>query len=290
MLRSKKIVLGITGGIAAYKAAELTRLLQKQGADIQVAMTQNATRFIAPLTFEALTKNRVICDMFDSETDPLSHINWGQKSDLIIIAPATANFIAKMAHGIADDFLSSMVVASTAPILVCPAMNSEMYLKRITQKNILCLEETGCTIMSPTVGELACNTDGPGRLPDPSDIAEQALFMLADHDLSGLNILISAGPTRELIDPVRYISNRSSGKMGYRLAGAAAMRGAKVTLVSGPTALAPPHNVNLVPVNSASEMEAEIFRFSSEANVIIKAAAVADYRVARPSNKKIKIL
>jgi phosphopantothenoylcysteine decarboxylase/phosphopantothenate--cysteine ligase len=283
-----KIILGITGGIAAYKSAELVRILQKEGAEIQVAMTRNATRFISPLTFEALTKNKVIWDMFNPETPPLAHITWGQESDLIIIAPATANFIAKMAHGIADDFLSTMVLASTAQILLCPAMNSEMYDNSITQENIKKLMKNGCIVMEPGEGELACNTEGPGRLPEPIDIAEQALLMLSHQDLSGLKILITAGPTLESIDPVRYITNRSSGKMGYALARAAAMRGASVTLISSPTSLTPPQGVEFYAVKSALEMKKQVFNFNKGMDVIIKAAAVADYRPVKPASRKIK--
>lgn len=283
-----KIILGITGGIAAYKSAELVRILQKEGSGIKVAMTRNATRFISPLTFEALTKNNVIWDMFNPETPPLAHITWGQEPDLIIIAPATANFIAKMAHGIADDFLSTMVLAATAQILLCPAMNSEMYANSITQENIKKLMKNGCIVMEPGEGELACNTEGPGRLPEPIDIAEQALLMLSHKDLSGLKILITAGPTLESIDPVRYITNRSSGKMGYALARAAAMRGAVVTLISGPTSLTPPHGVKFHAVKSALEMKKQVFNFNKGMDVIIKAAAVADYRPVKPASRKIK--
>jgi phosphopantothenoylcysteine decarboxylase/phosphopantothenate--cysteine ligase len=283
-----KITLGITGGIAAYKSAELVRILQKEGAEIQVAMTRNATRFISPLTFEALTKNKVIWDIFNPDTPPLAHITWGQESDLIIIAPVTANFIAKMAHGIADDFLTTMILASTTRILLCPAMNSEMYANSITQENIKKLTERGCIIMKPGEGELACNTEGPGRLPDPVDIAEQALLMLSRQDLSGLKILITAGPTQESIDPVRYITNRSSGKMGYALARAAAMRGASVTLISGPTSLTPPRGVEYHAVISAKEMKELVYKFNKGKDVIIKAAAVADYRPVKSAIRKIK--
>lgn len=283
-----KIILGITGGIAAYKSPELVRILQKEGSEIKVAMTRNATRFISPLTFEALIKNKVIWDMFNPETPPLAHITWGQESDLIIIAPATANFIAKMAHGIADDFLSTMVLASSAQILLCPAMNSEMYANSITQENIKKLIGNGCTVMEPGEGELACNTEGSGRLPEPIDIAEQALLMLSHQDLSGLKILITAGPTMESIDPVRYITNRSSGKMGYALARAAAMRGASVTLISGPTSLTPPQGVEFHAVKSALEMKKQVFNFNKGMDVIIKAAAVADYRPVKPASRKIK--
>jgi phosphopantothenoylcysteine decarboxylase/phosphopantothenate--cysteine ligase len=287
-MEKKKIILGITGGIAAYKIPELVRIFTKAGHDVRVAMTKNATWFIAPLTFEALSKNRVITGMFEGNIDPLAHISWGQESDLVIIAPATANFIAKAAHGIADDFLSSMVVAATAPMLICPAMNSKMYLNPITQENIKKLNNKGYVIMKPGEGELACNTEGQGRLPDPVDIAEQAFHILENKDLKGLKIMVTAGPTIEPIDPVRYITNRSSGKMGYAIAHKAAMRGADVTLISGPTNIKPPLGVNLIRVNTAEEMMDAVFAHRAEMDAIIKAAAVADFRPALSSNQKIK--
>jgi phosphopantothenoylcysteine decarboxylase / phosphopantothenate---cysteine ligase len=287
-MEKRKIIIGITGGIAAYKIPELVRIFIKAGHDVRVAMTGNATRFIAPLTLETLSKNRVITNMFEGNTDPLAHITWGQESDLVIIAPATANFLAKAAHGIADDFLSSMVVATTAPILICPAMNSEMYANSITQENIKKLNDKGCVIMKPGEGELACNTEGPGRLPDPADIAEQAFKILESKDLKGLKIMVTAGPTIEPIDPVRYITNRSSGKMGYAIARKAAMQGADVTLISGPTNIKPPVGVTLIRVNTAEEMRKAVISQHVEMDVIIKAAAVADYRPALCADQKIK--
>jgi phosphopantothenoylcysteine decarboxylase/phosphopantothenate--cysteine ligase len=287
-MRDKKIIVGVTGGIAAYKAAELVRILVKAGAETRVAMTSNATRFISPLTLETLSGNKVISEMFNPETHPISHITWGQESDLIIIAPATANFIAKMAHGLADDFLSTMVLASTARILVCPAMNSRMLTNPVTQENIKRIKERGCVVMETGEGELACHTEGPGRLPDPDEIAEQARMMLAEQDLSGLKLLVTAGPTIEAMDPVRYISNRSTGKMGYALARAAAMRGASVTLVSGPTSLPPPRGVKFLGVKSAEEMKEVVFECLDDIDVIIKAAAVSDYRPREVSAQKIK--
>ena len=287
-MEKSKIIIGVTGGIAAYKIPELVRILMKAGHDIRVAMTENATRFIAPLTFEALSKNRVITGMFDKNADPLAHISWGQESDLIIIAPATANFIAKAAHGIADDFLSTMVLAATAPVLICPAMNSEMYVNSITQENIKKLADQGCIIMTPGEGELACNTTGPGRLPEPAEIAEQAFLMISRQDLSGLKIMVTAGPTVEAIDPVRYITNRSSGKMGYAIARAAVMRGANVTLISGPTALTPPAGSITIKVKTAEEMKNAVFENHEKMDVIIKAAAVADYRPSQSADQKIK--
>lgn len=287
-MKKSKIIIGVTGGIAAYKIPELVRIFIKAGHDVRVAMTENATRFVTPLTFEALSKNKIITGMFENNTDPLAHISWGQESDLIIIAPATANFIAKAAHGIADDFLSTMLLASTAPVLICPAMNSEMYANSITQENIKKLADQGCIIMEPGEGELACNTTGPGRLPDPSEIAEQAFHMISGQDLSGLKIMVTAGPTAEAIDPVRYITNRSSGKMGYAIARAAVMRGAEVTLISGPTSLTPPAGSILINVKTAEEMKTAVFENHEKMDVIIKAAAVADYRPSESADQKIK--
>lgn len=288
IMEKRKIIIGVTGGIAAYKIPELVRIFIKAGHDVRVAMTKNATWFIAPLTLETLSKNKVITDMFEGSTDPLAHITWGQESNLVIIAPATANFIAKAAHGIADDFLSSMVVATTAPMLICPAMNSEMYANTITQENIKKLANKGYTIMKPGEGELACNTEGPGRLPDPTDIAEQAFHILEAQNLKGLKIMVTAGPTIEPIDPVRYITNRSSGKMGYSIARKAAMQGADVTLISGPTNIKPPLGVNFIKINTAEEMKNAVFAHRTEMDVIIKAAAVADYRPALSADQKIK--
>src|SRR4030042_1453471 len=253
-MKGRKVIVGVTGGIAAYKAAELVRLLAKEGAVTRVAMTHHATKFITPLTLETLSGNRVIADMWSPDTHPLDHITWGQESDLIILAPATANFIGKMAHGIGVDFLSTLVIAATARVLVCPAMNTQMYLNNAVQENLRILKARGCAIMEPEAGELACRTEGPGRLPEPEDIVEEARMLLSKQDLAGLSILVTAGATLEPLDPVRYISNRSSGKMGYALARAARMRGAKVTLVSGPPALKPPRDVALSRVKTAEDM------------------------------------
>ena len=287
-MKGRKVIVGVTGGIAAYKAAELVRLLAKEGAVTRVAMTHHATKFITPLTLETLSGNRVIADMWSPETHPLDHITWGQDSDLIIIAPATANFIGKMAHGIGDDFLSTLVIAATARVLVCPSMNSRMYLHPAVQENLRILKARGCAIMEPEAGELACRTEGPGRLPEPEDIVEEARMLLSKQDLSGLRILVTAGATLEPLDPVRYMSNRSSGKMGYALARAARMRGAKVTLVSGPTALKPPRDVALSRVKTAEEMRRTVLADCGQYDVIIKAAAVLDWRPKETSEHKIK--
>ena len=288
MIKEKRIVIGITGGIAAYKAAELVRILVKEGASVRVAMTCNATKFVAPLTFEALSGNKAVWDMFDPSTEPIGHITWGQETDLMIIAPATANFIAKMAHGIADDFLSSIALASTAKILVCPAMNTQMYLNPATQENLRLISSRGCTVMKPGEGELACRTEGPGRLPSPEEIAGLARILLTEQDLKGLKIIVTAGPTQEPVDPVRYITNRSSGKMGYAIAGAAAMRGATVTLISGPVALTPPAGVEFHQIRTAEEMRQAVLPAAGRSDVIIKAAAVSDYRPSETALQKIK--
>ena len=287
-MKGRKVIVGVTGGIAAYKAAELVRLLVKEGAVTRVAMTRHATKFVTPLTLETLSGNRVVADMWDPETRPLDHITWGQESDLIILAPATANFIGKMAHGIGDDFLSTVVIAATARVLVCPSMNTQMYLSQAVQENLRILRARGYTIMEPGSGELACHTEGPGRLPEPEDIVEEARRLLSRQDLSGLRILVTAGATLEPLDPVRYMSNRSSGKMGYALARAASMRGAKVTLVSGPTALKPPRDVALSRVKTAEEMRRAVLAECQQYDVIIKAAAVLDWRPKETAAHKIK--
>jgi phosphopantothenoylcysteine decarboxylase/phosphopantothenate--cysteine ligase len=287
-MKEKKVIVAVTGGIAAYKAAELVRLLVKAGAQTRVAMTGNATKFVAPLTFEALSGSRVAWDMWNHESDPMDHINWGQDADLIIIAPATANFIGKLAHGIGDDFLSTMMLAATAKTLVCPSMNTQMFQNPAVQKNIKELKERGYFLMEPSEGELACGTEGPGRLPEPVDILEQARTLMADQDLSGLRILVTAGPTVEPLDPVRYLTNRSSGKMGYALASAARRRGADVMLVSGPTDLEPPIDVTFCQVETTEEMKRAVLDSSEQYDVIIKAAAVSDYRPREKAAHKIK--
>jgi len=287
-MKDKKIIVGITGGIAAYKAAELVRLFIKAGAQVRVAMTKSATRFVTPLTFEALSGNRVIWDMWGQEETTIDHITWGQKSDLIIIAPATANIIAKMAHGIADDFLSTMVVAATAKILVCPSMNDQMLTNKAVQDNLRILKERNFAVMEPGEGQLACHSEGPGRLPEPQEIVEYAWTLLSPQNLSGQKVLITAGPTIEPIDPVRYISNRSSGRMGFALAKAARRRGASVTLVSGPVSLMPPYDVTSISVKTAEEMRNAVLENRPGCDIIIKAAAVSDYRPKESAQQKIK--
>lgn len=287
-MKGKQIVVGVTGGIAAYKAAELVRLLVKEGAVVRVAMTRHAAHFVGPLTFEALSGNPVILDMFEDEAGTMAHIRWGQEADLCILAPATANLIAKMAHGIADDFLSTLLLASTARILLCPAMNTHMYLHPAVQENLERLRKRGVTILEPGEGPLACGAEGPGRLPDPGTILEEAWGLLSPKDLAGLRILVTAGPTQEPLDPVRYLTNRSSGKMGYAVARAARRRGAEVTLVSGPTAIAPPRGVRVVRVRTALDMEKAVSEASGGCSVIVKAAAVSDYRPLAEAPQKLK--
>ena len=287
-MKGKQVIVGISGGIASYKSARLVRLFVQADVLTRVAMTSNATRFITPLTFEALSGNRVIHDMFDREGTSIEHISWGQEADLIIIAPATANIIAKTAHGIADDFLSTMIIAATAKILICPSMNSRMFMNPAVKHNLSLLKERGMTVMEPGEGELACHTEGPGRLPEPADIFEQALILLSEQDLKGLKILVTAGPTTEPIDPVRYITNRSSGKMGYALARAARRRGASVTLVSGPTSLKPPLGVKFCSVKTTEDMMRSVFENRPDTDIIIKAAAVSDYRPRESASRKIK--
>jgi len=287
-VKRKGVVVGITGGIAAYKAAELVRLLVKDRLIVRVAMTRSATRFVTPLTFEALSGNRVVYDMFDQDGTVMDHIRWGQESDLIIIAPATADFIGKMAHGIGDDFLSTCVIAATARILVCPSMNDRMFMNPAVQENLRVLRSRGIAVLEPGQGGLACGAEGPGRLPEPAEILEQARVLLSEKDLFGHKILISAGPTVEPIDPVRYITNRSSGKMGYALARAAVRRGAKVVLVSGPTGLKAPTGVVFCPAKTADEMYRLVFENREGCDIVIKAAAVSDYRPRECAGRKVK--
>jgi len=286
-MKNRKVIVGVTGGIAAYKTAELVRLLLKEKAHVRVAMTENAARFVAPLTFEALSGSPVIQDMWQHGRS-MDHIFWGQESDLIIIAPATANFLAKLAHGIGDDFLSTLLIAATARILICPSMNDQMFLNPIVQDNLRLLKERGMAVMQPGEGPLACRTSGPGRLPEPEDILEYAGCLLTEQNLSGLRILVTAGPTVEPIDPVRFISNRSSGKMGYALARAARRRGAKVTLVSGPCSQTPPYGVAFLPVKTAEDMRRAVLENQSETDILIKAAAVCDFRPKTVQAQKIK--
>ncbi len=287
-LKGKKIVVGVSGGIACYKALELVRLLKKAGADVNVAMTRNATRLISPMTFEVLSGRRVIWDMFQHETHEIEHIKWAQQSDLIIVAPATANIISKAACGIGDDFMSTMLIAATTKVLICPSMNTHMLKNEAIQQNILTLKNRGYEIMDPESGELACRSEGPGRLPEPDTIFEKACMMLSRKDLDGLTILVTAGPTREPIDPVRFVSNRSTGKMGFAIARVARRRGAKVILVSGITKEQVPLGVEFIEVQTALEMRDAVLDHFESCDAVVKAAAVSDYRPAETAGHKIK--
>jgi len=289
MWKDRKIVLGVTGGIAAYKAAELTREIVRRGGVVKVVMTRNALEFITPLTMATLSGHRVHTDMFDPERGhDIDHIALARWADLMIIAPATANFIGKVAGGIADDLLTTVVMATRSPVLVCPAMNDAMWANPVVGENTDKLRRLGCTVVEPAHGDLACGTEGKGRLADLDEILERATDLLSPRDLVNERILVTAGPTREPFDPVRFITNYSSGKMGYALARAARQRGAKVVLVSGPTALPAPVGVEVVPVRSACEMRDAVLARLEDATVIVKAAAVADYRPAVCAEQKIK--
>lgn len=288
-LSGKNFILGVSGGIAAYKSVELLRLLQKAGAVVNVAMTQNAARFVTPLTFAAISGHRVFMDMFSEKTDePMWHISWAEVADAVIIAPATANIIARLANGIADDALTTLMLAVTTPKLICPAMNTHMYENIAVQRNLDILQADGCIIVEPGDGELACGAYGPGRMAEPKTIAGHAAACFYSKDFAGKKVLVTAGPTREPIDPVRFISNPSSGKMGYELARAAAARGADVVLVSGPSHLEVPAGTRIIKVVTAAEMASAVFENAGDADIVIKVAAVSDYRPVAPAGHKIK--
>ena len=291
MLNGKKIVLGVTGGIAVYKAVDLVSRLRKQGAEVRVIMTEHAQQFVTPLTFKEISGNKVAVSMWEANQEfNVEHIALANWADAFVVAPATANILAKMANGIADDLLSTTLLAAQAPIIVCPAMNTGMYQNPITQENIAKLEAHGVTVMPPAVGYLACGVSGPGRLPEPQQIVEfiDAFFAKKDGDMVGLKVLVTAAGTREPIDPVRFVGNRSSGKMGYAIAQMAAQRGAEVLLVTGPSALAIPPNVKGVKVETTHEMLEAVMAAYDEMDVVIKAAAVADYRPRDVADQKIK--
>ena len=290
MLKGKTIVLGVTGGIACFKAAALASLLVKQHANVQVIMTENATKFVTPLTFEQLTGQKALTDTFDRNFQhSVEHIAVADRADLVLIAPATANIIAKLAHGLADDMLTTTVLACDCPKAIAPAMNTKMYENPVTQDNLATLRRYGWEVAEPASGHLACGTEGKGKLPEPETLLESVLHAVAhEKDLAGKKVLVTAGPTREALDPVRYLTNRSSGRMGYAIARAAARRGAEVTLVSGPTALPRPGYMEIVDVESAREMFDAVTSRAPEMDIIIKAAAVADYRPADVAEDKIK--
>ena len=284
------VVLGVTGGIAVYKACELLRLLQKRGIDVFVVMTQNACRFVAPLTFETLSGHPVAVDTFDRpQTWEVEHIALAKRADLFLIAPATANIMGKMACGIADDMLSTTVMATRAPVLSAPAMNTGMWENAAVQQNVKTLRARGVEIVAPVSGHLACGDNGAGKLEDVAVIAERACELLfAKKDMEGLRVMVTAGPSREALDPVRYISNRSSGKMGYAIAQAAQKRGAEVTLLSGPVAIEAPQGVKLVPFTTTQELLDRASELAQEQDLLIQAAAPADYRAKEIAPQKIK--
>ena len=280
MDRKKTVVLCVTGGIACYKSAMLASLLVKRGYDVEVVMTRNATEFIGPHTFDSLTHNRTMVDTFDRNfQNHVEHVALADKADLLIVAPATANVLAKAAHGIADDMLTTTILACSCPKLAAPAMNTRMYENPVTQDNLETLRRYGWQVIEPKSGRLACGAVGMGKMPEPEELLEAVDHAVRyEKDLAGLRLLVTAGPTREALDPVRFLSNHSSGKMGYAVARAASDRGAEVTLVTGPTALKPPAFVETVEVTSAQEMFDAVTRRAQEQDIIVKAAAVADYR------------
>jgi len=290
MLKGKRVVLGVTGGIAAYKAAEFVRLLVKEEVDVHVVMTENAQEFVTPLTFQTLSGNPVVTDPFALLEDAeIGHIALADLAELVVILPATANIIGKIANGIADDFLSTMVMATKAPVLLVPSMNVNMWENKALQKNIQTLIGIGYYLMDPGEGELACHWYGKGRLPELNEVVEKMEDLLSPKDLKGEQVLITGGPTQEPIDPVRFITNRSSGKMGVALAKMARRRGAEVILITGPGSLPPPRrDIQWVPVRSAEEMREAVFAHLEGSSVVIKSAAVSDYRPKAASEKKIK--
>ncbi|MEA3465437.1 MAG: bifunctional phosphopantothenoylcysteine decarboxylase/phosphopantothenate--cysteine ligase CoaBC [Thermodesulfobacteriota bacterium] len=289
MFKDKKIVLGVCGGIAVYKAVELLRLFVKAGADVSVVMTRSAQEFVTSLTFQTLSGNPVHSELFDLyQEKTIGHISLADRADLVVIAPATANVIGKVAGGIADDLLTTMLMATRAPVLFAPAMNVHMYENPIYQRNEVDLRELGYHFIDPDHGALACGYEGKGKLPAPEAIFAAAQHVLSPQDLAGQTFLVTAGPTREELDPVRYISNYSSGKMGYAVASAAKQRGADVVLISGPTCLPPPTGMKVIPVVSAAQMHDEAFRELPAATVVIKSAAVVDYRPASIAGHKLK--
>ena len=288
-MEKRNIVLGVTGGIACYKVLELVRLLVQDSCSVRVVMTRGAAEFVTPLSFQTLSGAPVATDLFSlTQESEIGHIDLADSADLLVIAPATANVIGKLAAGIADDLLTTVVLATQAPVLVAPAMNVHMLAHPLVQANLAKLRGAGYHVMETASGSLACGYEGKGRLPEPPVIVEEIRALLRSKDLAGEHIVVTAGPSREPLDPVRYLSNRSSGKMGYALARAAARRGARVTLVSGPTALAPPTGVRTVPVVTAEEMRGAVLAEFESATAVFMAAAVADYRPHAPAAQKMK--
>ena len=290
ILRNKEIIVGICGGIAAYKTAELIRLLSRRGANVHVVMTKNAMQFVTPLTFQTLSGNPVIHEMFELfRGSKIGHIALSDIADLLVISPAPANIIGKIANGIAEDFLTTMVMATTVPVFFVPSMNTKMWSSKMVQANLVKLREAGYELMEPASGDLACGTEGKGRLPGIEEIVERIEDIFTPKDLIGERIMVTAGPTTEYIDPVRCITNRSSGKMGYAIARMARRRGAKVMIVCGPTSIpAPREDIMMVPVVTAVEMRDAVMRYYKDCSVIIKAAAVADFKCATENCQKIK--
>lgn len=289
MMKGKKILLAVTGGIAAYKSAELIRLFIKDDAQVKVLMTKNAQEFITPLTLQTLSSHPVYRETFSLIKDfDIAHIALAQEADILVIAPATANIIGKIAAGLADDLLTTVVMATKAPVLICPSMNTNMYENVIVRENIQKLTSRGYHMMEADSGELACKSEGVGRLPELSDIIEEVKSILTEKDLVGETVLVTAGPTREPLDPVRFITNYSSGKMGYALASRARRRGASVILISGPTVLSVPRGVTYVPISTAVEMRHAVMKNLKQSTIVIKSAAVADYRPSVCADAKIK--
>lgn len=289
MLREKHIVLGVSGGIAAYKIASLASMLKKQSADVTVIMTRNATNFINPITFETLTGNKCLVDTFDRNfKHSVEHVSLAKQTDVFLVAPASANVIAKAAHGLADDMLTTTLLACECPKLVAPAMNTRMYRNPVLQDNLKLLAHYGMQVITPATGYLACGDTGEGKMPDPEVLFEAILRALRPKDMAGLKVLVTAGPTREKIDPVRYLSNHSTGKMGYAIARAAISRGAEVTLVTGKTDLTPPGEADTVEIVSAADMARAVKERARDQDIIIKAAAVADYRPKYTADEKMK--
>ncbi len=288
-LKDKHIVLGVSGSIAAYKIASLASMLMKRQADVTVIMTQNATNFIHPITFESLTGNKCLVDTFDRNFQhSVEHVSLAKQTDVILVAPASANVIAKAAHGIADDMLTTTLLACQCPKIVAPAMNTRMYHNPVVQDNLKILEKYGMEVVTPDSGYLACGDTGEGKMPEPEALYEAIVKALTPKDMAGMKVLVTAGPTQEKLDPVRYISNHSTGKMGYAVARAAMMRGAEVTLVSGKVAIQHPAGVNTVPVVSAADMAQAVKASAQDQDIIIKAAAVADYRPLKAADEKMK--
>ena len=291
MLKDKNVVIGVSGGIAVYKTLDVVSRLRKLGVNVNVIMTKSATEFVTPLSFQSLSQNYVVCDMFeDPKTWDVEHISLAKRADVFLIAPATANVIGKIANGIADDMLTTTVMATKAKVLIAPAMNTNMYENPILQRNINTLKELGYNFVEPESGRLACGDTGKGKLASPETIVDEVVKLLSkDQDLKGKSIIVTAGPTVESIDPMRYITNRSTGKMGYSIAKEAIERGADVTLITGPTNLTPPQNLKkLVKIESAKDMYEAVLENLDENDVVIKSAAVADYKPKNYSNKKIK--